>query len=196
MLPEEIKPRFCGIHFFNPPRYMALVELIATPTTDPKILDELEAFVTTALGKSVVRAKDTPNFIANRVGIAGMLATMKEAETYGLTLRRRRRPDRQEARPRQLGAPSAPPTSSASTRWRTSSRRCRTTSARQGNDPFFASYATPPVLQKLLDAGALGQKTGAGFYKKVGKDILRFDAGEGRLRRRAAARPTRSSRAC
>src|SRR5213075_2070827 len=78
VLPEEIKPRFCGIHFFNPPRYMALVELIATPTTEPKILDALEAFVTTALGKGVVRAKDTPNFIANRVGIAGMLATMKE----------------------------------------------------------------------------------------------------------------------
>ena len=52
-LPDEIKPRFCGIHFFNPPRYMALVELIATPTTNPEILDQLEAFVTTALGKSV-----------------------------------------------------------------------------------------------------------------------------------------------
>ena len=64
---------------------MALVELIATPTTEPQILDDLEAFVTTALGKSVVRAKDTPNFIANRVGIAGMLATMKEAENFGLS---------------------------------------------------------------------------------------------------------------
>ncbi|MBC7483282.1 MAG: 3-hydroxyacyl-CoA dehydrogenase family protein, partial [Rhizobacter sp.] len=85
VLPEAIKPRFCGIHFFNPPRYMALVELVATPTTEPEILDQLEAFVTTALGKSVVRAKDTPNFIANRVGIAGMLATMKEAETFGLS---------------------------------------------------------------------------------------------------------------
>ncbi len=85
VLPEEIKPRFCGIHFFNPPRYMALVELINTPTTKPEILDQLEAFVTTALGKSVVRAHDTPNFIANRVGIAGMLATIKEAETFGLS---------------------------------------------------------------------------------------------------------------
>ena len=85
VLPEAIKPRFCGIHFFNPPRYMALVELINTPTTNPEILDQLEAFVTTALGKSVVRAMDTPNFVANRVGIAGMLATMKEAETFGLS---------------------------------------------------------------------------------------------------------------
>ena len=162
---------------------MALVELIATPTTEPQILDELEAFVTTALGKSVVRAKDTPNFIANRVGIAGMLATMKEAETFGLTVRRRRRPHRQEARPRRARGRSAPPTSSASTRWRTSSRRCRTTSA-----------AGRPVLRQLTrrrrccrscsTPGALGQKTGAGFYKKVGKDILRFDAAQGRLRRR------------
>ena len=93
-LPEAIQPRFCGIHFFNPPRYMALVELIATPTTQPQVLDQLEAFVTSALGKSVVRAKDTPNFIANRVGIAGMLATMREAANFSLGLRRRRRPHR------------------------------------------------------------------------------------------------------
>ena len=84
-LPEAIKPRFCGIHFFNPPRYMPLVELIATPTTQPVVLDQLEAFVTSGLGKGVVRAKDTPNFIANRIGIAGMLATMKEVENFGLT---------------------------------------------------------------------------------------------------------------
>jgi 3-hydroxyacyl-CoA dehydrogenase len=61
------------------------VELINTPTTDPQVLDDLEAFVTSGLGKGVVRAKDTPNFIANRVGIAGMLATMKEVENFGLT---------------------------------------------------------------------------------------------------------------
>ena len=84
-LPEAIKPRFCGIHFFNPPRYMTLVELIATPTTEPQILNDLETFVTSNLGKGVVRAKDTPNFIANRIGIAGMLATMKEVENFGLT---------------------------------------------------------------------------------------------------------------
>ena len=64
---------------------MPLVELIATPTTQPVVLDQLEAFVTSGLGKGVVRAKDTPNFIANRIGIAGMLATMKEVENFGLT---------------------------------------------------------------------------------------------------------------
>ena len=84
-LPEAMRARFCGIHFFNPPRYMHLVELIDTPTTAPEVLDQLEAFVTSGLGKGVVRAHDTPNFIANRVGIAGMLGTMKEAENFGLT---------------------------------------------------------------------------------------------------------------
>src|SRR6478609_33566 len=73
-LPDAIKPRFCGIHFFNPPRYMLLVELITTPTTDPAVIDQLESFVTTAVGKGVVRANDTPNFVANRVGVAGMMA--------------------------------------------------------------------------------------------------------------------------
>src|SRR5690606_28349097 len=60
---EGLLPRFCGVHFFNPPRYMHLVELIPTSRTDPAILDRLEAFLTTVLGKGVVRAKDTPNFI-------------------------------------------------------------------------------------------------------------------------------------
>ena len=60
VLPESIKPRFCGIHFFNPPRYMALVELIPTPTTEPEMLDPLEAFVTTALGKSVCALRTRP----------------------------------------------------------------------------------------------------------------------------------------
>ena len=98
-----MKPRFCGIHFFNPPRYMYLVELINTPTTDAHILDDLETFVTSGLGKGVVRAKDTPNFIANRVGIAGMLSTHARSGEVRPDLRRGRRPDRQEDGPRQLG---------------------------------------------------------------------------------------------
>jgi len=80
----ELKARFCGVHFFNPPRYMHLVEIIPTATTKPAIVDQLEGFLTTTLGKGVVRAKDTPNFIANRVGIFGMLAIIHEAEKFGL----------------------------------------------------------------------------------------------------------------
>ncbi|MFM9880009.1 MAG: 3-hydroxyacyl-CoA dehydrogenase/enoyl-CoA hydratase family protein, partial [Burkholderiaceae bacterium] len=172
-LPESIKPRFCGIHFFNPPRYMALVELINTPTTEPKILDDLEAFVTSALGKGVVRALDTPNFIANRVGIAGMLATMKEVENYGLGY-----DVVDDLTGKKLGRAS-------SGTFRTADvvgldvmghviKTLQTTLSIE-TDPFYESFATPPVLAKLLAAGALGQKAGAGFYKKVGRDILRYD---------------------
>ena len=82
----ELKARFCGVHFFNPPRYMHLVELIPTSATRPQILDQLETFLTSALGKGVVRAKDTPNFIANRVGVFGMLSTMHQADKFGLSV--------------------------------------------------------------------------------------------------------------
>jgi 3-hydroxyacyl-CoA dehydrogenase len=173
-LPESIKPRFCGIHFFNPPRYMYLVELINTPTTQPVVLDQLEAFVTSGLGKGVVRAKDTPNFIANRVGIAGMLGVMKQVENFGLTY-----DVVDDLTGKKLGRAS-------SGTFRTADVVGLDTMAHviktlqdnldEKSDPFYGNFATPVVLQGLLDAGALGQKTGAGFYKKVGRDILRFDA--------------------
>ena len=174
-LPAAIKPRFCGIHFFNPPRYMALVELIATPTTEPDVVDRLEAFVTSALGKSVVRARDTPNFIANRVGIAGMLATMKEAETFGLSY-----DVVDDLTGKKLGRASSGTFRTADVvGLDTMSHVIRTLQDNLAEDPFFASYATPPVLARLIEQGALGQKSGAGFYKKVGKDILQLDPASG-----------------
>jgi len=176
-LPSAIQPRFCGIHFFNPPRYMTLVELINTPTTAPEVLDQLEAFVTSGLGKGVVRAHDTPNFVANRVGIAGMLATMKEVENFGLTF-----DVVDDLTGKKLGRAS-------SGTFRTADvvgldTMTHVIKTLQDNlsletDPFYESFGTPAVLQKLLDLGNLGQKTKAGFYKKVGRDVLRFDlAGE------------------
>ena len=174
-LPQEIKPRFCGIHFFNPPRYMALVELINTPTTGPEILDQLETFVTTALGKGVVRAMDTPNFIANRVGIAGMLATMIEAEKFGLSY-----DVVDDLTGKKLGRASSGTFRTADVvGLDTMAHVIKTLQDNLADDPFFPSYATPPVLAKLIEQGALGQKSGAGFYKKVGKDILRLDPAKG-----------------
>ena len=172
-LPDAIKPRFCGIHFFNPPRYMTLVELINTPTTQPQILDDLETFVTSGLGKSVVRAKDTPNFIANRIGIAGMLATMKEAENFGLSY-----DVVDDLTGKKLGR-------AGSGTFRTADVVGLDTMAHviktlQDNltaktDPFYESFGTPAVLKTLIEMGNLGQKSKAGFFKKVGRDILRFD---------------------
>jgi 3-hydroxyacyl-CoA dehydrogenase len=176
-LPDAIKPRFCGIHFFNPPRYMQLVELINTPSTDAAVLDDLEAFVTSGLGKGVVRAHDTPNFIANRIGIAGMLATMKQVENFGLTY-----DVVDDLTGKKLGRAS-------SGTFRTADVVGLDTMAHviktlQDNlslerDPFYGNFATPEVLAKLIGMGNLGQKSGAGFYKKVGRDILRFDAAAG-----------------
>jgi 3-hydroxyacyl-CoA dehydrogenase len=175
VLPEEIKPRFCGIHFFNPPRYMFLVELIPTPTTQPDVLDQLETFVTSALGKGVVRAKDTPNFIANRVGIAGMLATIHEAEKFGLSI-----DVVDDLTGKKLGRASSGTFRTADVvGLDTMAHVIKTLQDNLKDDPFFPSYGTPPVLAKLIEQGALGQKSGAGFYKKVGKDILRLDPARG-----------------
>jgi len=172
-LPEEIKPRFCGIHFFNPPRYMMLVELINTPTTQPKILDDLEAFVTSSLGKGVVRAKDSPNFIANRVGIAGMLATMKEVENFGLTY-----DVVDDLTGKKLGRASSGTFRTADVVGLDTMAHVIKTlqdTLTLETDPFYESFATPEVLKTLLEMGNLGQKTKAGFFKKVGRDILRFE---------------------
>ncbi|WP_288254146.1 3-hydroxyacyl-CoA dehydrogenase/enoyl-CoA hydratase family protein [uncultured Hydrogenophaga sp.] len=176
-LPEAIKPRFCGIHFFNPPRYMTLVELIATPTTQPEILDQLETFVTSGLGKGVVRAKDTPNFIANRIGIAGMLATMKEVENFGLTF-----DVVDDLTGKRLGRASSGTFRTADVVGLDTMAHVIKTLQDNLNaetDPFYASFGTPPVLKALLEKGHLGQKAKAGFFKKVGRDILRFDLESG-----------------
>ncbi len=172
-LPDAIKPRFCGIHFFNPPRYMVLVELINTPTTRPEVLDQLEAFVTSGLGKGVVRAHDTPNFIANRVGIAGMLSTMKEVENFGLTY-----DVVDDLTGKKLGRASSGTFRTADVVGLDTMAHVIKTlqdNLNEQTDPFYGSFGTPAVLQKLIELGNLGQKAKAGFYKKVGRDILRFE---------------------
>jgi len=180
-LPESIKPRFCGIHFFNPPRYMTLVELINTPTTGAAVIDKLEAFVTSGLGKNVIRAHDTPNFIANRVGIASMLATIQQTEAFGLTY-----DVVDDLTGKKLGRASSGTFRTADVvGLDTLAHVIKTlqdnlvddTGGGEGktHDPFASMYGTPPVLARLLASKSLGQKTGAGFYKKVGRDILRLD---------------------
>ena len=172
---DELKARFCGVHFFNPPRYMHLVELIPTATTRPEILDQLEGFLTTSLGKGVVRAKDTPNFIANRVGIFGMLATMHEAEKFGLSV-----DVVDDLTGAKLGrAKSGTFRTADVVGLDTMAHVIKTMQDNLQDDPFYSVYKTPEVLARLVSAGTLGQKSGAGFYKKVGKDIQRLDFASG-----------------
>jgi len=172
-LPEQLRPRFCGIHFFNPPRYMPLVELINTPTTEAHVLDALEAFVTSGLGKGVVRAHDTPNFIANRIGIAGILSTLQEVEKYGLTF-----DVVDDLTGKKLGRASSGTFRTADVVGLDTLAHVIKTmqdNLSLASDPFYDSFKTPAVLAKLIELGNLGQKTKAGFFKKVGRDILRFE---------------------
>jgi 3-hydroxyacyl-CoA dehydrogenase len=180
-LAEALEPglaaRFCGVHFFNPPRYMHLVELIATAATRGEILDNLETFLTSTLGKGVVRAKDTPNFIANRVGIFGMLATIHEAGKYGIPY-----DVVDDLTGSKLGrAKSATFRTADVVGLDTMAHVIKTMqdTLPASIDPFAAHFATPPVLKALVDKGALGQKTGAGFYRKEGKAIKVLDPSRG-----------------
>jgi 3-hydroxyacyl-CoA dehydrogenase len=174
---QRLAARFCGVHFFNPPRYMHLVELIPTPATRPEILDDLETFLTSTLGKGVVRAKDTPNFIANRVGIFGMLATIKEAEKYGLAY-----DVVDDLTGTRLGrAKSATFRTADVVGLDTMAHVIKTMqdTLPASIDPFAEHFSTPSVLKSLVDKGALGQKSGAGFYRKDGKTIKVLDAAKG-----------------
>ena len=177
-LPEELRHRFCGVHFFNPPRYMHLVELIPTRLTDAGVIDGLEAFLVTTLGKGVVRAKDTPNFIGNRIGVFSMLAAMHHTEQFELGF------DTVDA----LTGPAIGRPKSATYRTAdvvgldTMAHVIKTMADTLPDDPWHQYFKTPSWLQGLIDQGALGQKTGAGFYKKVGKDIQVLDLASGGYR--------------
>ena len=172
---DELKKRFCGVHFFNPPRYMHLVELIPTSSTEPATLDNLESFATTTLGKGVVRAKDTPNFIANRVGVFSILAVMAEAQKYGLGFDLV-----DDLTGSKLGrAKSATFRTADVVGLDTMAHVIKTMEDNLKDDPFAANYPVPPVLKALVEKGALGQKSGAGFYRKEGKEIKVLDATKG-----------------
>lgn len=164
-LPAALRPRFCGIHFFNPPRHMALVELIATPATDAATLDGLETWLTTRLGKDVIRALDTPNFVANRVGVFSLLSVMHHAAAFGLGL------DTVDALTgTRIGrAGSATCRTLDMVGLDTFAHVVRTMQATLGDDPWHRHFAVPHWLAALIERGALGHKTQAGLYRKAGK---------------------------
>ncbi len=170
-MPAALRGRFCGIHFFNPPRYMALVELIATASTEATMLDQLETWLTSRLGKSIVRAKDTPNFVANRVGVFSMLAVMHHTQRLGLGF------DEVDA----LTGPSIGRPKSATYRTAdvvgldTLAHVIGTMEATLPDDPWHAFFKAPAWLSVLIEQGALGQKTRAGIYRKQGKQITVLD---------------------
>ena len=171
VLPEELRHRFCGVHFFNPPRYMHLAELIPARTTDAAVLEGLETFLVTQLGKGVVYAKDTPNFIGNRIGVFSILSVIHHTQQSGLGF------DEVDALTGPLlGRPkSATYRTSDVVGLDTMAHVIKTMADTLPDDPWHKYFKSPAWLDGLIAKGALGQKTGAGIFRKVGKDIVVVD---------------------
>ena len=178
-LPAALRPNFCGIHFFNPPRYMPLVEIIATRSTDPATLDHLETWLTSRLGKGVVRALDTPNFVANRIGVFSILAVMHHTAAFGLGL------DTVDG----LTGPKIGRPKSATFRTGdvvgldTLAHVVKTMRDTLPDDPWHGYFNVPAWLDALIAQGALGQKTKGGIFRKLGKEIQVFDPAGGEYRK-------------
>src|SRR5690625_889826 len=163
---EDFKKHFLGTHFFNPPRYMKLLEIIPTEKTDPKVLSFMKTFGENILGKGVVEAKDTPNFIANRIGTYGLLKTVQKMLEMKLSVG-----EVDSITGRLLGRPR-------SATFRTLDLVGLDTFAFVAQNVYEQVegtekevFAIPEFMQKLVDEGSLGEKSGKGFYlRKRGKD--------------------------
>jgi 3-hydroxyacyl-CoA dehydrogenase len=167
----DFQRRFCITHFFNPPRYLRLVEIVAGAATSPETLARAEDLCGRLLGKGLVRAKDTPNFIANRIGTFAMMRTMAEAQNQGYTV---------EEVDMVFGPASGRPKSAI---FRTADVVGLDTLAHVTKNCFDALvdderrdvFAPPEVLRQLVEKKWLGSKTKQGFYKKEGDQILQLD---------------------
>ena len=170
VLPPDLARRFLVMHFFNPVRYMRLLELAGGPNTDPAVL-QAAAELGEKLGKGVVWAKDTPNFVANRIGVYSMALTMHEMLAAGLSI---------EAVDKIVGRPMGRPKSAA---FDTAdivgldtlvhvAKNCFDSLT---NDEERAIFQLPDFVQRMLAEKKLGRKSGGGFYKKVGAEIQVLD---------------------
>lgn len=160
---EDFKKHFCGTHFFNPPRYLRLLEIIPTPSTDPEIIDFLMHYGDLYLGKTTVLCKDTPAFIANRIGVYGIMAIFGLVDKMGLTI------DEIDA----LTGPIIGRPKSATFRTAdvvgidTLVKVAKGVHDNCPNDEAKETFNIPGWLNKLVENNWLGDKTGQGFFKKT-----------------------------
>jgi len=171
----EFKQHFLGTHFFNPPRYMKLLEIIPLPETSPEVVNFMADFGERVLGKGIVYAKDTPNFIANRVGIFGMLHLVKTMVQDGYSI------EEVDA----ITGPAMGRPKSASFRTTdlvgldTFAHVAKNLYENAPTDEMRETFRTPDFIQKMIEKNWLGDKTGQGFYKRVksaeGKETLALD---------------------
>ncbi len=175
LLPEPVRRRFLLTHFFNPPRYMRLLELAPCRHTDPEVLQFMAGFIERRIGKGIVHAKDTPNFVANRIGVYSMFNAINHMVDMGLSV---------EEVDRIAGPAMARPKSAI---FRTADLVGIDTLMHVGNNSYELLpqdeereiFRMPPFIEKMVAAGLLGSKSGGGFYRKEkGKDgskILYYD---------------------
>jgi len=176
--PDSLRSRIFGVHFFNPPRYLPLVELIRTSYSDESLLIKAEGFITSALGKEVVYAKDSPAFVANRIGVFSFMAVLRHAENFNLSA------DTVDALTgKRIGRP-------ASATFRTldvvgldvMANVVKNIYENAKDDPWIELFQLPDWIEALIEKGSLGSKTRKGIYEKVGKDIFVFDPKDGEYR--------------
>ncbi|MEW9668775.1 3-hydroxyacyl-CoA dehydrogenase NAD-binding domain-containing protein [Ammoniphilus sp. 3BR4] len=170
------RSHFLGTHFFNPPRYMKLLEVIPTQDTDPSTTQEIIRFAEKKLGKGVVLAKDTPNFIANRIGVFGLMTTLQAMKKHGLSVA-----DVDALTGTVIGRPK-------SATFRTLDLVGLDTFVHVANNVYSQvtdpaekeRFIVPNDLKHMVDQGFLGDKSGQGFYLKKktpqGKEILQWDS--------------------
>ena len=171
VLPDHLKKRFMITHFFNPPRYMRLLELIKGPDTDEAVYEMIAEFGEDVLGKGIVHAKDTPNFIGNRIGVLGMSVTMNTAIKNGLTVE-----EVDKLTGTVIGRPKSATFRTADVVGLDTMINVSNTSYKNlPDDEEREEFKIPIFLQKLVDDGNLGAKTKAGFYKKTDEGILSLD---------------------
>jgi 3-hydroxyacyl-CoA dehydrogenase len=160
---DDFKKHFCGTHFFNPPRYLRLLEIIPTPYTDPEVVDFLMHYGDLYLGKTTVLCKDTPAFIANRIGVYGIMAIFGLVEKMGLTI------DEVDA----LTGPVIGRPKSATFRTAdvvgidTLVKVARGVADNCPDDEQHSAFTIPAWLEKVVANNWLGDKTGQGFFKKM-----------------------------
>ena len=168
----ELKNRFMVTHFFNPPRYMQLLELVKSKDTSPETYNIISDFSKNVLDKGIVPAKDTPNFIGNRVGVFGLMSTINIAMKMGMNI---------ETVDALTGAICGRPKSAT---FRTADvigldvlkNVAMTTYQKSKHDESVEMFKIPETMELLIENGNLGQKTKAGFYKKDDNgDILVLD---------------------
>jgi 3-hydroxyacyl-CoA dehydrogenase len=170
-LPPAFRKRFLGTHFFNPPRYLKLLETIAGPETDEAVVAEISAFCDRVMGKGVVPCKDTPNFIGNRIGSYGIGAAVRAMMDLDLTVE-------------EVDVLTGPAIGRAkSATFRTCDiagidvcvKVAENLYAAVPHDPERETFKMPAFMHTMLERKWLGEKTGSGFYRKEGKDIRTLD---------------------